>query len=220
MFREAAVVGLAVLATGNMAMPGDQFRVKRDGAHGGGHGHGHGDPHGDPHGHGHGDPHGDPPPHHPDPHPHHPDTNYAESNTYEEPSYPPPAQYGHDHEASSGLPDFTPLIIAVLVLTGLSLLFPSTVSIASGKRRKRETGEETSPMTDVLDRVNDIYMAVVESEECMERIACEVGGLAQDMGISTMAKMADPLVPRKYKAYYKQFTNGSNCKKIKCGSFF
>ena len=38
-------------------------------------------------------------------------------------------------------------------------------------------------MTDVVERVNDIYTAVVQSEECMERIACEVGGLAADVGL-------------------------------------
>ena len=31
--------------------------------------------------------------------------------------------------------------------------------------------------------MQDIYMAVVESEECMERVACEVGGIAADAGI-------------------------------------
>lgn len=42
---------------------------------------------------------------------------------------------------------------------------------------------DVSPLTDVVERVNDIYMAVVESEECMERIACEVGGLAGVVGL-------------------------------------
>ena len=40
-----------------------------------------------------------------------------------------------------------------------------------------------SPLNDVVERVNDIYMSVVESEECMQRIACEVGGLAKDVGL-------------------------------------
>ena len=40
-----------------------------------------------------------------------------------------------------------------------------------------------NPLTDVVERVNDIYMSVVESEECMERIACELGGLAADVGL-------------------------------------
>lgn len=38
-------------------------------------------------------------------------------------------------------------------------------------------------MNDIVERVNDIYLAVVESEECMERIACEVGALAGDVGL-------------------------------------
>ena len=42
---------------------------------------------------------------------------------------------------------------------------------------------DVSPMTDIVERVNDIYMAVVESEECMERVACEIGGLAKDVGL-------------------------------------
>ena len=32
--------------------------------------------------------------------------------------------------------------------------------------------------------------------------------------------MADPFVPSKYKAYFKQFTTGQNCHKIKCGNLF
>ena len=40
-----------------------------------------------------------------------------------------------------------------------------------------------SPLNDVAERVNDIYMSVVESEECMQRVACEVGGLAKDVGL-------------------------------------
>ena len=36
----------------------------------------------------------------------------------------------------------------------------------------------------LVERVQDIYMAVVESEECMERVACEVGGIAADAGVN------------------------------------
>ena len=43
---------------------------------------------------------------------------------------------------------------------------------------------DVNPMTEVVGRVNDIYSAVVQSEECMERIACEVGGLAADVGLT------------------------------------
>ena len=49
---------------------------------------------------------------------------------------------------------------------------------------------EANPLVDVAERVNDIYNSVIQSEECMERIACELGGLAGDVGLkeSPMAK--------------------------------
>jgi len=87
-------------------------------------------------------------------------------------------------------------------------------------RKKRGAAEYANPMTDVVERVNEIYNSVITSEQCMERIACELGGLASDVGLkeSPMAKMADLFVTAKYKPYYKQFKSGQNCEKIKCGS--
>jgi len=110
--------------------------------------------------------------------------------------------------------------VGILVLTGLSLLFPTFVSLSS-VRRKRHAEDDVNPMTDVVERVNDIYSSVVASEECMERIACEVGGLAADVGLtqSPALKLASGFVPSKYKSYYKQFQSGKDCHKIKCGTF-
>ena len=42
---------------------------------------------------------------------------------------------------------------------------------------------DVNPLADVVERVNDVYNAVVQSEECMERIACEIGGIAHDVGL-------------------------------------
>jgi hypothetical protein len=134
-----------------------------------------------------------------------------------QPSYGEPApSYGAEEAA---LPDLTPIIIGILALIGLSLLFPTFVSVNANGRRKR-AAEEANPMTDVVERVNEIYNSVITSEQCMERIACELGGLASDVGLkeSPMAKMADLFVTAKYKPYYKQFKSGQNCEKIKCGS--
>ena len=44
--------------------------------------------------------------------------------------------------------------------------------------------EGTANMSNMVERVQDMYMAVLQSEECLERVACEVGGLAEDAGIS------------------------------------
>lgn len=146
----------------------------------------------------------------------------AQSSGYAAPAASYSSGSGSGYETSAYQSDeepfpLTALIIPLLIIAGLSLLFPTITSVAV--RRKRDL-EETSPMTEVLDRVNDIYMSVVESEECMERIACEAGGLAADFGLnSKYAKLADPFVSAKYKTYYQRFTSGQNCHKIKCGSF-
>merc|ERR1719367_1793377 len=118
------------------------------------------------------------------------------------------------------MPNLAPFITAIFVLAGLYLLTPTYVSLSS-VRRKRHAEDDVNPMTDVVERVNDIYSSVVASEDCMERIACEVGGLAADFGLtqSPALKLASGFVPSKYKSYYKQFQSGKDCHKIKCGTF-
>lgn len=66
----------------------------------------------------------------------------APSTGYSEPS----SSYGGGGHTGYGgyepaLPDLTPIIVGILVLTGLSLLFPTYVSLTT-VRRKREAGEE------------------------------------------------------------------------------
>jgi hypothetical protein len=61
--------------------------------------------------------------------------------SYEEPSagYSAPApSYGAVEEA---VPDLTPIIIGILVLTGLSLLFPTYVTLTSVRRRRSVQGQ-------------------------------------------------------------------------------
>lgn len=199
MLKKIAVAGLLATAANAYKLAEDQIQ-KRDGAHA---------------------------------HEHEPASSYgAPSPSYSEPaaSYGAPetgygapsdsygVSYGGYEEET--LPDLTPIIVGILVLTGLSLLFPTFVSLTT-VRRKRHAEDDVNPMTDVVERVNDIYSAVVQSEECMERIACEVGGLAADVGLtqSPAIKLAAGFVPSKYKNYYKQFQSGKDCHKIKCGTF-
>ena len=45
----------------------------------------------------------------------------------------------------------------------------------------------------------------MESEECVERIACEVGGLARDAGLdNNIATVAAKFAPSKYSKFAKQ----------------
>jgi len=147
----------------------------------------------------------------------------APSYSAPEPAYSAPSTgYGVSYEEEAGL-DLTSIIIPLLALVGLSLLFPTYVSLTTVRKRRDLSGtdEDVNPMTDVVERVNDIYSAVVQSEECMERIACEIGGLAADVGLtqSPAVKLAGGFLPSKYKNYYKQFQSGKDCQKIKCGTF-
>jgi len=195
MLRKIAVAGLC-LATAHSAAV-DQLQ-KRDGA-GGHHDHSDSGAYGAP-----------------------PAAYEAPAAEYGAPATAPADSYGVSYGGyeEETLPDLTPIIVGILVLTGLSLLFPTFVSLTS-VRRKRHAEDDVNPMTDVVERVNDIYSAVIKSEECMERIACEIGGLAADVGLtqSPAVKLAGGFVPSKYKNYYKQFASGKDCQKIKCGTF-
>ena len=42
-------------------------------------------------------------------------------------------------------------------------------------------GAEVSAMDDLTTRINNIFFAVMESEECMQRIICEAGGVMKDV---------------------------------------
>merc|ERR1712173_280724 len=146
-----------------------------------------------------------------------PDTYGAPAETYGAPveSYGASApSYG----AETGL-DLTTIIIPLLALLGLFLLFPTYVTLTS-VRRKREAIEGAGE-TNMVERMMDMYQAIIESEECLERVACDVGGLANDAGFdTTMAHMASVMIPNKYSKYMKQFASAKNCHKLKCGSLF
>jgi len=135
-----------------------------------------------------------------------------------EPSYSSPS-YGYE-EASGGL-DLTSILIPILALLGLSLLFPTFVTV-NGTRKKRDVmGEDDESASNMIERVQNIYMSVLESEECIERIYCEVGGLTEDFGYSKkITKSLEMFAPKKYTQMMKTFNHGKDCKKNhKCGYF-
>merc|ERR1712170_128074 len=140
-----------------------------------------------------------------------PDTYGAPAETYGVTA----PEYG---AAETGL-DLTTIIIPLLALLGLFLLFPTYVTLTT-VRRKREAVDESSEVSAVA-RMMDMYQAIMESEECLERVACGVGAMASDAGLDTsLASVASVMVPSKYSKLMKQFGAAKNCKKIKCGSLF
>jgi len=132
--------------------------------------------------------------------------------------------YGHSGYAVEETPAFNPsmLIIPILIIAGIALLFPTVKNVPvtqTAGRRKRSAEDEVSGNS-VLEHVQNIYGALINSEECMERVACEIGGLVADAGISKdVFSLAAPYVPSKYGKMVKQFNSPKKCHKIKCGGF-
>merc|ERR1719297_85456 len=144
-----------------------------------------------------------------------PDTSYAAPDTgYGAPDtgYEAAPAYGAE-DAAVG-PGILPFVAVILAIIGLSLLFPAVVNVES--RRKRSLAEESNPVYDLAERVQDMYSAVLRSESCMEKIVCELGGMAKDLTASPVTGLVEPFVPTKYSNMYKTFKNGKDCHKIKC----
>jgi len=155
-----------------------------------------------------------------------PETGYAVADTgYGTPDvYEPADTYSYNYDVQepyapaqeeSGM---SMIMIPLLIAAALFLLFPSVVEVQGGRKRREA---DDSAAANVVDRIQDMTMALMESEECMERIACEMGGLAEDVGISkSMTKMVEKFAPKKYAKMMKTFNHGKDCKKNnKCGLF-
>jgi len=142
-----------------------------------------------------------------------------------EPSYgyeEPTQEYTGYDATSPGSPDLTPILIGILVITGLALLFPSYVTLTTTRRKRSVEGvQDESSSSNMISRVQDMYMAIMESEECIERVVCELGGLVSDAGYSKqMTRSLEMFAPKKYAKMMKSFNNGKDCtKNNKCGVF-
>jgi hypothetical protein len=155
-----------------------------------------------------------------------PDPGYGTPEVYSDYSsgtgYVEPADsYGVAAAADSGL---SAILIPLLIAAALFLLIPGTRQVCVGGgappcKKKRSADDE--PAANMIERVQNIYMSVLESEECIERIYCEIGGLTEDFGYSKkMTKSLEMFAPKKYAKMMKTFNHGKDCKKNhKCGYF-
>lgn len=69
------------------------------------------------------------------------------------------------------------MIMPLLALAGLGLLIPTVTSLSGKKKRSVDDGSRAhlGDYAERLERYFKIYRAAVESEECMNRIVCELG---------------------------------------------
>ena len=132
MLRKIAIAGLCVASATAFKLDEQQLQ-KRDGAHA----HDHAEP---------ASSYGAPAPSYSEP-----AASYGAPETgYGAPSDSYGVSYGGYEEES--LPDLTPIIVGILVLTGLSLLFPTFVSLTSVRRKRDADGKEafSSLLQDVI----------------------------------------------------------------------
>ena len=70
------------------------------------------------------------------------DDGYGAPEAYEEPAQEYGAAAPSYGATAPATPDLTPIIIGILVLTGLSLLFPTYVTLTSVRRRRSAEGSQ------------------------------------------------------------------------------
>jgi len=169
----------------------------------------------------------------------------APAPSYETPSTgygPPDTGYGNEPSGYGdddlGLPDFTPMIILMIALIGLSLLFPTYVNInppevdtTTGRKRRyadyydNYADYDMYPMTpfekalEIYDHLNAALQPV--DKRCVEKIICEAGELAGDVGLTKnpIFRLFGGFVPSKYSRLFKYFAYGENCYNMKCSAY-
>jgi hypothetical protein len=71
-----------------------------------------------------------------------------------------------------------------------------------------------------VERLTQVVYAALNSQECIQRLLCEVGSLSRSFSDSTrtVTKAVEEYVPEKLKDSYNVFAKAENCDQYKCGS--
>lgn len=114
--------------------------------------------------------------------------------------------------------------VPLVAIGGLALLSP----LALGRKRRDLDGlEESKGEPDAVDRlrarVTDIYTDVTTSDECIERLVCELGAVAKDVYYKdSVIRVMNYFAPSHYKKYLSTLKSAaytgdtSKCRQIKC----
>jgi len=114
--------------------------------------------------------------------------------------------------------------VPLVAIGGLALLSP----LALGRKRRDLDGlEESKIEPDAVDRlrarVTDIYTDVTTSDECIERLVCELGSVAKNVYYKdSVIRVMNYFAPASYKKYMSTLKSAaytgdsSKCRLIKC----
>ncbi|KAI9556666.1 hypothetical protein GHT06_016456 [Daphnia sinensis] len=88
------------------------------------------------------------------------------------------------------------------------------------ERKRRSIDEvEDSPIDQAkLDGLTAVIMAALDSQQCQQRLMCELGDFVQQYDSAhLLASLAERLAPEDYAAHVKAFKNAGQCQEYKCG---
>lgn len=116
--------------------------------------------------------------------------------------------------------------VPLVAIGGLALLSP----LALGRKKRDVDGafdDEDKKNPDAVDRlrsrVTEIYSDVVSSDECMERLVCELGSVAKNVYYKdSVIRVMNYFAPSSYKKYMSTLKSAaytgdsSKCRMIKC----
>ncbi|XP_047491604.1 uncharacterized protein LOC125040876 [Penaeus chinensis] len=113
----------------------------------------------------------------------------------------------------------TALAIPALVVLAFSALWPEHHYY----RVKRDSGEATTPTEELTEHMMNVYFAAMESDECLQRVVCELGASAKTLkpqNQNIIVSMLGSVSSKKYASLFEKFKSGMNserCQKIGCG---
>ncbi|KAH6940502.1 hypothetical protein HPB50_000523 [Hyalomma asiaticum] len=112
-------------------------------------------------------------------------------------SYPSPSFQGN-YDTSKRYYGLGSVIMPLLALAGLGLLIPTVTSLSGKKKRSIDDASRAhlGDYAERLERYFKIYRAAVESEECMNRIVCELGDAVSNVrGKSALLTVMEKFAP-------------------------
>jgi hypothetical protein len=95
------------------------------------------------------------------------------------------------------------------------------------KRRQAQKNKEVSSSTALpsmsiaqVDRLTQVIFEAMNSQECVQRLLCEVGSLSRSFSGSseTVTKAVKDYVPEKLKDSFNIFAKAEKCEQYRCGS--
>ncbi|XP_046439007.1 uncharacterized protein LOC124190425 [Daphnia pulex] len=116
------------------------------------------------------------------------------------------------------------VLLSLVALLGAKLFhgfIPRSIDdLLTGNRKRRSIDEvDDTPLDQAkLDGLTAVVMAALDSQQCQQRMICELGSFVQKYdSVHLIAGLAERLVPENYVEQVRAFQNTGQCDDYKCG---